>query len=133
MKMCISRHDMKGKDDMRGKDVCFFLILHSSRGPAIVKLDIKGQCKCKEELKKNISGKLNYSKLGYLSQCTSYQSIATLSSEVSKKRPLFPVIYKQLVNSEPPGGVVPLYLHHCFAGRDFRNNIKYGEDIRLFV
>lgn len=49
------------------------------------------------------------------------------------ERPLVPVQYKQLVNSGPPGGVISPPLGRCSAGRDFRNNIKYGEDIRLFV
>lgn len=54
-------------------------------------------------------------------------------SEWRGERPLDPDTYKLQVDSGPAGGVISAHSHHCFAGRDFRNNIKYGEDIRLFV
>lgn len=37
--------------------------------------------------------------------------------------------HKQLRNSTPVGGAISLHIRRCLARRDFRNNIKYGEDV----
>lgn len=41
--------------------------------------------------------------------------------------------HKQVRNSAPAGGAISLHIRRYLARRDFRNNIKYGEDVWLFV